>query len=345
LGLPEPLVEEDYHRLSRAELSVWDKDHPKPEGGPAFERKLLRWLNTDAEKALAPVADSSSSYRSTVGAAVEVLIGRDLQEVGDVSCTVYHRQVLSGYVLSTGLLQVRRHGEEIPAVLLEPVQPSGRTVIWTTESGKAGLFDDTPGTDGPIPKPGVRKLLNAGATVVGLDLLYQGEFLADGKPLTQTTKVTNPREAGAYTFGYNRALFAQRVHDILAAIQFIRNEQAKADIGLIGLDSTGPIVAAASAQAGQAINRAAIDTHGFRFGEVQDLRDVNFLPGGAKYGDIPGLLALSAPNPLWLAGENGGIPGLVSTVYRRAGSEDKVVTGPSASGERESAAVSWIASK
>ena len=35
----------------------------------------------------------------------------------------------------------------------------------------------------------------------------------------------------------------------------------------------------------------------------RSIGDLNFLPGGAKYGDLPGMLALGAPGELWLAGE------------------------------------------
>jgi hypothetical protein len=41
--------------------------------------------------------------------------------------------------------------------------------------------------------------------------------------------------------------------------------------------------------------RAAIDTSGFRFAQLTDVYDAGFLPGAAKYGDLPGLLALAAP--------------------------------------------------
>ena len=40
LGLAEPIVERDYQRLTRDEMTVWDDSHPKPEGGAEFERKL-----------------------------------------------------------------------------------------------------------------------------------------------------------------------------------------------------------------------------------------------------------------------------------------------------------------
>ncbi len=48
----------------------------------------------------------------------------------------------------------------------------------------------------------------------------------------------------------------------------------------------------------------SIDTNGFRFGKVLDYRDPMFLPAGAKYLDIPGLVALNAPHALWIAGES-----------------------------------------
>ncbi|HYV38147.1 MAG TPA: hypothetical protein VE988_20850, partial [Gemmataceae bacterium] len=65
----------------------------------------------------------------------------------------------------------------------------------------------------------------------------------------------------------------------------------------------GPWVAAARAQAQGAIDRAVIDTGGFRFGKLLEIHDVNFLPGGAKYGDLPGLLALGQPEKLLVGGE------------------------------------------
>ena len=77
---------------------------------------------------------------------------------------------------------------------------------------------------------------------------------------------------------------------------------------------TGPIVAAARAVAGNGIDRAAMDTGGFRFGRQTDFRDPQFLPGGAQYLDLPGLRALAAPQPLRLAGE-GARPELVADLY------------------------------
>ena len=61
--------------------------------------------------------------------------------------------------------------------------------------------------------------------------------------------------------------------------------------------------AAALARCDGVVNRAALDTRGFRFGKLTDYRDASFLPGGAKYGDLPGMLSLAAPTKLWLGGK------------------------------------------
>jgi len=72
---------------------------------------------------------------------------------------------------------------------------------------------------------------------------------------------------------------------------------------LAGLGETGPIAIAARALAGNAIDRAAADLGSFRFGTVLDYRAPEFLPGGAKYLDLPGLITLNAGLPLWRQGE------------------------------------------
>jgi len=204
------------------------------------------------------------------------------------------------WIQMAGLLRNASYHEEIPAVFCYPKEWNGHTVIWLTGEGKAGLF----APDGSL-KPEVQKLVNSGATVLGLDLLYQGEFLAGGKPFTQTPRVRNPREAGAYTFGYNPAVFVQRVHDVLTAVKYIHgNERPSKRLSLVALDGTGAIAVAARAQAGGVFDRTALYMGDFRFGKVLDLRSPDFLPGGAKYGDVPALLALGSGETQEVADKN-----------------------------------------
>jgi dienelactone hydrolase len=346
LSLPEPIVEEDYRRLSTAEMTVWDDQHPRPEGGPEFERRLLRELNDDAQKQLQSACDSISSFRQLAGGAMDVILGRTLPEAGRVEWHPGTQTDHGTYTEVVGLLRNTTFDEELPTILLRPKEGVRQTVIWTDESGKAGLFKDEPGPTSGEPKSEVQKLLNAGITVVGVDLFEQGEFLTDGKPLRRTRGVKNPREAAAYTFGYNRALFAQRVDDLLTVATFLKAQGGEGELlDVVALDGTGPIAAAFRAQAGDAVDKAAIHTGGFRFGRVLDIHDVNFLPGGAKYGDLPGMLSLGAPGKLWLSGEGERAPELLNKLYEESGAPRHLTIGIGDRQQTRDTAVDWIISK
>ena len=115
----------------------------------------------------------------------------------------------------------------------------------------------------------------------------------------------NPRESAAYTLGYNRPLFVQRLHDVLSAITMIRNDQPGAEkIDLVGLKGAGHWAAAANFVAGEALDRVAIETGGFEFIKVKNIRDPDLLPGASKYGDVGGLIKLAAKAP-WVVDEKG----------------------------------------
>jgi hypothetical protein len=179
--------------------------------------------------------------------------------------------------------------------------------------------------------------------VLGVDLLFQGEFLADGQPVKATRRVQNPREAAAFTFGYNSTLLAQRVHDVLTVIRLVRQQEpAPQAVCLVGLEGAGMWAAAARAQARGAVTRAAIATAGFRFGKVLDIHSPDFLPGGAKYDDLPGLLAVAAPHPLWLAGESPEAGPLPLAAYRAAGAEQNLTTFGGPPADQADAAVTWL---
>jgi dienelactone hydrolase len=342
LSLEEPIVEKDYTRLTRNELSVWDDSHPAPEGGPEFERRLLRAWTEDAGRQLAGVLDDASAFRTVVGGAVEILIGRSLSEVETVNWETVTMTNSGDYRQIAGLLRNRARGEELPAIRLEPRSWNGTTVIWADASGKAGLFEPMNGGDLRL-RPAVRQLLERGVEVVGVDLMYQGEFLGAEESMEDTPRVKNPRESAAYTHGYNHSLFAQRVHDLLTTIRYLQGrESPPRQLGMIGAVGAGPWVAAARALSGDAVVRAAVDTRGFRFGKVLDLRDVNFLPGGAKYHDLPGILALNAPGALFLAGEGERAPSVLERVYRAAGAGEQLTCYSGVSEGFGEAAAAWL---
>src|SRR5207244_2538130 len=110
-------------------------------------------------------------------------------------------------------------------------------------------------------------------------------------------------------------------HDVLTVISFIKNhpQTQPKSIEVVAVDGMVPVAAAALARAGGAVNRAALDTRGFRFGKLTDYLDASFLPGGAKYGDLPGLLSLAAPTKLWLAGETADSAAIAKKAYAAGG--------------------------
>ena len=349
LGLAEPVVEEDYRPLSVAEMSVWDARHPAPPSGDGFERSFLQRMTADSRRqieALAPHdGPTLQEYRRIVGGAVEVMIGRGLPTPDALEVANEQSQSLGQWRMTKFLLRYPAEGEELPAVRLEPKTWNHRAVIWVDRRGKRSLFADS----GAL-RPAVQTLLEQGYAVIGADLFGQGEFTPDGKPMAKArlnkSKDTKPGETWAYyagfTFGYNPSLFAERVHDLLSLVAFARGDKLGADhVDVVGLDGAGHWVAAARAIAGSAIDRAAIDTDGFRFANLTAIDDADFLPGGAKYDDLPGILALSAPHRLWLAGEEGCEAELIAASYRAAGRPENLTVPPGKDVD-PAAAVKWL---
>jgi len=340
LGQKEPVIERDYQPLSREQLTVWNAEHPVPkENGPEFEKKLLRWLTEDAQKQLIHSAKSMEGIRRDLAKGHEVLIGRKLEQTGQVQWEMKSKEDRDAFIEMTGTL-TNVHQEVLPVVWLYPKKWNGKAAVWLDANGKAGLKT----ADGKW-KPGVAKLVESGATVLGIDLLYQGDFLEDGKPISQTPIVANPREFAGYTFGYNHALFAQRAHDVLTAIHFLRSAKIgdhpnPSSISIVALDRVGPIAVAARAIAGDAIDKSAINTNGFRFGKVLSYRDVDFLPGGSKYLDLPGMLVAVPTKPLWLAGES-AVPPVVAEVFKTSYRQNLELYMGEKTAE-EMAAVSWL---
>jgi dienelactone hydrolase len=369
LGLAEPIVEEDFRPLSIAEMSVWDDSHPKPPSGDDYERSLLRWITADSAQQLWPMFTPAPSrlagraakkldaeiqshsifdlarYRQIVGGAIDVLIGRRLPSAEAVEARRTRQSTLGPWQAETMLLDnVPRH-EQVPAVVLRPESWNRHAVVWISRKGKQALFDAS-----GQPRPAIAQLLSAGVAVVGVDLLGQGEFTADGRPWTRGRLNKSGQGAWAqyagYTFGYNYPLMAQRVHDILSVLAYVRGPRLGAEkVSVAGLEGAGHWVAAACAQAGAAIDRAAIDTAGFRFARLTAIDDPDFLPGGAKYLDLPGIVALAAPGKMWLSGEGKTAPTVVDAAYGAAGQPNQLSVFDGPPEQREAAAITWILQK
>jgi dienelactone hydrolase len=299
LGQISPIVEKDYVPLPKEKLTVWDAEHPAPKADDAdFERGLLKWLKSDAEQQLRSAAMTAEGREQVLRPAIESLIGRPYAQAGEVGFPDASTQWRDSHFRTQGKLLNTTYGEEVTIDWLQPVNPTGEVVIWLDDAGKGSARL----ADGSI-RPELQTLIDRGIGVLTADLFQQ-----DVKGLKQTRVVAGPREVPAYTFGYNHALFAQRVHDVLTITQYLRakrdsSQPAVKKVSLAGFGQMGVVAAAARAVSGGAIDKAAVDTGGFRFGQLLDYRDPMFLPGGSKYLDVPGLLCVASDRPLWVAGE------------------------------------------
>lgn len=298
IGVKNPERERPYKRLEEEQLSVWNDRHPRPVGGEKFERQLLANLHAESER---KVADNPAMARR----GWEAVLPLELDEVGKAEWDLVSKDQHEGYLAMTGLIKNHAYGSDLPVLFLYPEKNwNRRAVIWLDVEGKAGLFA------GKNLRDEVQKLLVAGNAVCGVDLFMQGEFLVGGGILKQTRRVKNPRESAAYTFGYNRSLFVHRVQDVLNLIRMVSEDPHGAEkIDLVGLKGAGHWAAATNYLAGEFLDRVVVETAGFRFLNIMDIRHPDFLPGGAKYGDIDALLEL-AMRPCWLVDDKGLPPWL-----------------------------------
>jgi dienelactone hydrolase len=305
LERPTPVVETDFKPLSREEMSVWNDDHPAPTGdavGESYERTLVRQMTDEARRrfeALRPQAnrpETVKEFERVIGGAWDTLIGRTLPERGEVEFKAQRRDEKEDYTTVHGLVVFAKADEQLPAVVLLPSQRNGGTVIWLDERGKQALF-----TDNGQPTAAVKKLLEAGSAVVGVDLLYQGDFLRAGGAEGRLA-IKHPRNFAGFTYGYNYPLFVERVHDVLSTIAAARDRgRGDGKIHMVGFGPAAGWAAAAAAQAGEAVASLTVDS-GFRFADIKDLTSQHLVPGAVKYGDVDALLALAKPKSITIYG-------------------------------------------
>lgn len=273
LGLPpHALVEKDFRRLSREELTVWTGDHPAPTGdavGAAFETHLLQLWKDDAEAQLAARPELAAT-------GWQVVLGRTLEETGTTftwEAAAATKSDRGNHIEMSGSVGNPTHGEEVAAVFLYPKNWNGEVVVWLDGT-------DTPSSDAFAE-------VRAGRAVA-LSRLFAPNRATN--PL-----VKNPRQAAAYTYGYNRPLVAQRVHDVLTLIQFCRtrDQHPAKSVRLVARGPAAIVGTAAAFLAKDALAGAEVEKTDFRFDSIADYTDAAFLPGALKYGDLPVLRRLA----------------------------------------------------
>jgi hypothetical protein len=312
LGLPEPVVEKAFVPVPPKELSVYDAEHTRP--ADAGDVKSLRaYLAKASEKqleALAPKdADGLKEFRRVIGTGLEAIVGDRLPGKKDVEVKeVGEPGEQNGLRWRKYLLSRKEQGEQIPAFGVIGQEYEGTVVIWVHPAGKASLF-----RDGKLVHA-AQQIVDKRAAILAPDVFLTGEFQGAKAP-----EVDN-KYAG-FTFGYNRCILANRVHDILTAVAFARNHEQTKRVLLVGFEKAGPWVLIARALCGDAVTHTAVDLDQFRFEKVRETSDEMMLPGALKYGGLPAFAVLCAPGELSMHNTRDTDVGRwLDAVYKAAGS-------------------------
>jgi hypothetical protein len=286
LNLPQAPPEREFAFQTAADLTVWDAAHPAPEAGPVAERAIVQqWLVANQAALQAAPEAAAQGWR--------VILGRDLTKTG--TCTYDangEKKEYAQFFKVSGEVRDETHHEVVAVTFLYPKNWSHKVALLITAAGPAGLF----GADGS-PEKSVQQLLDAGVAVATPEPFTPASVAASKK----NPRARNPREAAAYTYGYNFPLFSQRVQDLLSVIKMVQtNADYKTEhIYLAAGPGGSGLVAAAALMAGDAISGCVFEEKDFSFAKISDIYDENFLPGSLKYGDMAGLAKLIKTKQSW----------------------------------------------
>ncbi len=313
LGLPEPVVEQSFVPVPPKELSVYDGQFPRPRDEVNAER-LRQTMAEMSDKQIAALMPKNKEgvkeYRKVMETALRVMVhdklpAKDAVEVKEIG----QAEERDGVQWRKYLLGRKGEGDQVPAISLRGKEFDGTIVVWVHPKGKASLVEN-----GQLV-PAARKVLDGKAAILAADVFLTGEFAGTNRPEVD-------KNYAGFTFGYNRPLLANRVHDILTAVAFARDYKK---IDLVGFEEAGPWVVLARGLCGDAVARTAADFNGFRYEKVRTTSDEMMLPGALKYGGLSAFAALAAPGELYVHHHQGtGSGPWLKGVYQAAGASDRL---------------------
>jgi dienelactone hydrolase len=279
----------NYNRTSReavyAAFNDWLRlGHPAPPVEPPFEpldaKELAVFDEThprpadalDAKSLKALLLRSAETGAKSLSvpelrAALRHLVASDLPPPHSVRTA--SREETGGAV---ALRLLRPEGSDVAADLFTPAGPSGAAAV------VLGSRKDV--TDA---------LLARGITVLAVRPFRRAE---------------RPSSLGFFPC-FNRTALAERVHDALGAIAWLKDQPGIARVDLLGCGPEGTTALLARALSGDAIARTCAEDAGFSFRSIRSPDDDRFLPGALRYGDVAGLAALAAPGDLLLTEARG----------------------------------------
>ncbi len=295
-------------------LRVYDAQHPPPTDGPSEVRGELMQLAHDEVSRLGILAGSDPrEFHRVVGGALATLVAPRSH-----SSPPRYPSGLDTPAGVPGTVVVRGNQQE-PALL---------EIVSTEEAREGSLATDTPLLiEAPL---GADSTLGESWRALGGRQLRLEILCRSAAEERSCLPVDDERHEShvSYTFGYNRTLLAERVSEVLAAV-----DQAPALLGaapgqgicLRADADSAPWILLAAALAGDRVSHVAVE-YGWDFDQVASTDDPNFLPGAMRWGGMEFYAALVAPRPLLLVGCD-EVPPVIRGAYAAHGAEEAVSAG------------------
>ena len=201
-------------------------------------------------------------------------------------------------------------GAEIPALLFEARRSGGSStdpkgvVLMVHEHGKAAILNT------PADKACLELLLERGYRVLAIDAFNTGEHVA-------------PKDAPVRDYDkdffdtYNRTDVAERVYDILLALDWLQSSQLQ--IALVGQGKAGLWCLLARPFSSK-VERLVVDAAGIDTSTDEALLDDFYVPCLRRAGDFRTAAALAAPGDLFIHNTQGKFDtSWAESVYKAAG--------------------------
>jgi hypothetical protein len=318
LGLPGPIEQTDFEPLSAEQLTVFDDEHPQPADALAdaeLQQQMIERSRRQFAELVASPGDDLEMYRDVIGTAARVMLG-EVPTADSIASEVTNEAQAAEAQLLKGWSR-RPTGEVTPWLALVPPDADGRAVLWVHGEGKSHLLN---GADAPAAA--VQPLLNAGLTVVSIDLFGTGEF--PDSSLEARNNARSEKYPG-FLFCYNRPLLAERVGDIAAAAVSLAAHADVTEVHLVGTGGAGAatLLARALLPAGT-VRQTIVDVEGASFEKVTEPTDPLLLPAALKYGGLGGLAALALPGSLSIHGIDSDHEAEFDPLRKLAGDSGKV---------------------
>lgn len=298
LGLPADVDERDFTLSTREEMSVWNNEHPKPSGdqvGEPHEVAVCKWLRQDAKKQIEPTLHPKTQAdvdreRALVGTAWEVMMGGKIPGKDEATFGLGTKEDHGAYLILRGVTNYRSN--TVDATYLYPKNWNNNSVLWLSLKGEESILTK----NGDLTAP-AKRLLDEGYSISCPKLYMLGASKNPNVYANGKRKLDGFEGYAGYHYGYNLSLFAERVQDALAMLAMIRDnpKHHSEHILVAGVEGAGAIAAATTALSSGSVEHLAVAPEGFRFSEITDVWDSNFVPGAVKYGGVRALLALCAP--------------------------------------------------